>query len=168
MSRSVLISLRVLLVLLFAGSICAQVASGAIAGAAQDGPLAPVLTGLILVAALCVEVVLLSVWMLIAMVQGERIFDDRARADRWVNAAIGALVTAAVVAGAGAIAALLITAIPMTAPLQSGEPEGAGWVLAWLAAVGAGVSAALALLVVVMRRLLHAAIRLHSELAEVI
>jgi hypothetical protein len=159
MSRSVLLTLRMLLILLFAASVTAQSASGAIGSAAQTGGLATVLTGLIVAGALCVEVVLVSVWMLLAMVQDERIFDDRAAADRWVNAAIGALVAGAVVAAAGAVAVLVV---------QAGQPAGAGMGLALLAAAGAGVSAALALLVVVMRRLLHTAIGLRSELAEVI
>ena len=159
MSRSGLLALRLLLLFLFAASIAAQVTSGAIARAAQDGILAGVLMGLAIVGGLCVEVVLVSVWMLVSMVQEERIFEDRGHADRWVNATIGALVAAAAVATAGSLAVLIV---------QAWRPEASGWTLALLAAGAAGVSAALALLVVVMRRLLHAAIRLRSELAEVI
>ncbi|WEO76141.1 DUF2975 domain-containing protein [Cryobacterium sp. SO2] len=159
MSRSVLFTLRILLALLFAASLTAQVASGAIAGAAQAGPLSGILLALVVTGALCVEVVLVSVWMLVAMVQSEKIFDDRGSADTWVNTAIGALLAGAVVALGGVIAVVIV---------QLGEPDAAGWPLALLAATAAGVSAALALLVVVMRRLLHTAIQLRSELAEVI
>lgn len=159
MSRSVLLALRILLALLFAAALAAQLASGAIAQAAPDGPLRVILAAQVVVGALCVEVVLVSVWMLVGMVQGEKIFDERGSADKWVNAAIGALLTAAVAAVGGVIAVLVF---------QVGEPDAAGWPLALLAATAAGVSAALALLVVVMRRLLHAAIQLRSELAEVV
>jgi hypothetical protein len=159
MSRTVLLMLRMLLVLLFAASVTAQTASGPIGASVQSGALATVLTGLILVGALCVEVVLVSVWMLVGMAANERIFDDRTAADRWVNAAIGALAAGAVAATAGAVAVVVV---------QAGEPAGAGVGLALLAAAAAGASAALALLVVVMRRLLHTAIGLRSELAEVI
>jgi hypothetical protein len=159
MSRTVLLTLRMLLVLLFAASVTAQTASGAIGATAQAGALATVLTGLILAGALCVEVVLVSVWMLLAMAADERIFADRTAADRWVNAAIAALAAGAVVATAGAVAVIVI---------QAGEPAGADVGFALLAAAAAGASAALALLVVVMRRLLHTAIGLRSELAEVI
>jgi hypothetical protein len=159
MSRSVLLALRILLALLFAAALAAQLASGLIAQAAPDGPLRVILAALVVVGALCVEVVLVSVWMLVGMVQGEKIFDERGSADTWVNAAIGALLAAAVAALGGVIAVLVC---------QVGEPDAAGGPLALLAATAAGVSAALALLVVVMRRLLHAAIQLRSELAEVI
>jgi hypothetical protein len=159
MSRSVLLALRILLALLFAAALAAQLASGSIALLAPDGPLRVILAGLVVVGALCVEVVLVSVWMLVVMVQGEKIFDERGSADKWVNVAIGALLAAAVAALGGVIAVLVV---------QVGEPDVAGWPLALLATTAAGVSAALALLVVVMRRLLHAAIQLRSELAEVI
>ena len=118
-----------------------------------------ILVVLVLAGGLAVEVVLISVWMLVAMVQGETIFDERAAADTWVNAAIGALLAGAAVAFGGAIAVVIV---------QVGEPDAAGWPLALLAAAATGASAALALLVGVMRRLLHTAIQLRSELAEVI
>ena len=158
-SRSVLLTLRMLLALLFAASLAAQLVSGVIAGAAPAGPLAATLTVLVVTGALCVQVVLLAVWMLVAMVQGDRIFDERGAADVWVNAAIGALVAGAVLALGGVLAVCVV---------QLSEPDAAGWPLALAAAAAAGASAALALVVVVMRRLLHTAIQLRSELAEVI
>jgi len=153
MSRSVLGALRALLLVLFAGSLGAQVGSWLIAGAVAGGALAVVVVILIVAGTLCVEVVLLSVWMLVAMIRQGALFDDRGHADRWVNAAIGALVAAAVVSAGGAVALVV----------QAGA-----WGLALLAVAACGASAALALLVVVMRRLLHTAISLRSELAEVI
>ena len=156
MSRSVLGALRALLLVLFAGSLGAQVGSWLIAGAVAGGALAVVVVILIVAGALCVEVVLLSVWMLVAMIRQGALFDDRGHADRWVNAAIGALMAAAVVSAGGAVALVVQAA------------ERGAWGLALLAAAACGASAALALLVVVMRRLLHTAISLRSELAEVI
>jgi hypothetical protein len=158
-SRSVLYTLRMLLALLFAAALVAQVLSGTIAQAAPAGPLAAILMALVILGALCVQVVLVSVWMLVAMVQGERIFDDRGPADTWVNTAILALLAGVVVSLAGVLAVGVV---------HLGAPGAAGWPLGIAAAAAAGVSAALALLVVVMRRLLHTAIQLHSELAEVI
>jgi hypothetical protein len=158
-SRSVLLALRTLLILLCATALATQVLSGAMTGAVPAGPLAGILVVLVVVGALCVELVLISVWMLVAMVQGERIFDDRGSADRWVTAAIVALVGGAVFASAGVIAVGVV---------QLADPAAGGWPLALGAAAAAAASAALALLVVVMRRLLHTAIQLRSELAEVI
>jgi MFS family permease len=158
-SRSVLLTLRALLALLFAAALAAQLLSGTIAQLAPAGPLAAITAVLVVSGALCVQVVLVSVWMLVAMVQGDRIFDDRGSADRWVTIAIGALLAGAALAVGGVIAVLVV---------QLGEPAAHGWPLALAAAAAAGVSAALALLVLVMRRLLHTAIQLRSELAEVI
>jgi hypothetical protein len=157
--RTVLLTLRILLALLFAASLAAQVASGTIARAAPDGALSTILVVLVLAGGLAVEVVLISAWMLVAMVQGETIFDERAAADTWVNAAIGALLAGAAVTFGGVIAVVIV---------QLAEPDAAGWPLALLGAAATGASAALALLVGVMRRLLHTAIQLRSELAEVI
>jgi hypothetical protein len=148
-----------LLALLFAAALAAQATAGSIAGLAPAGPLSVILMALVIAGALCVEVVLVCVWMLVAMVHGDRIFDERGSADTWVNAAIGALVAGAVLAVGGVIAAGVV---------QLAGSDAAGWPLALAAAAAAGVSAALALLVVVMRRLLHTAIQLRSELAEVI
>jgi hypothetical protein len=159
-SRSVLLTLRMLLALLFAAALAAQATAGSIAGLAPAGPLSVILMALVIAGALCVEVVLVCVWMLVAMVHGDRIFDERGSADTWVNAAIGALVAGAVLAVGGVIAAGVVQ--------LADSDAAAGWPLALAAAAAAGVSAALALLVVVMRRLLHTAIQLRSELAEVI
>ena len=156
MSRWVLSALRALLIVLFAGALAAQAASGLIAGTMADGALVVSVVTLIVAGALCVEAVLVSVWMLVTMIRQETLFDDRGPADRWVDIAIGALLVAAVVSAGGAVALVVQAAVP------------GAWGLALLAAAACGVSAALALLVVVMRRLLHAAIGLRSELAEVI
>ena len=160
MSGRFLVALRSLLALLLAGAVTAQISCSAIADSfAADGFASAVLAALVVSGGLCVEAVLLGVWMLAGMARDERLFDDRPHADRWVNLAIGSLA-----AGAGfALIALVCFAIAVAT-----QPAPLGWGLMMLAAVSAGVSAALALVVVVMRRLLHAAIALQSELADVI
>ncbi|GGF39356.1 DUF2975 domain-containing protein [Subtercola lobariae] len=173
MSRSLLATLRVLLIVLFAAALAAQAFSGMLASTILEGSPAMVLVGLIAAGALCVEVVLVSVWMLVAMVEGGKLFDERAHSDRWVNAAIGALLAAAVIAVVGFAyfgAAAAIRAAGTTAALSTSTlaPASISLTLCLAAAAAAGAAAALALLVVVMRRLLHTAIQLQSELAEVI
>ncbi|RFA10956.1 hypothetical protein B7R54_18380 [Subtercola boreus] len=159
MSRSSLLTLRVLLVLLFAGALAAQVTSVALASETLEGLPAGVLAALIIAGAVAVEVVLLSAWMLVALVPGDAIFDDQGRTDPWVRIAVGALVVGAALGAAGFV---------FFAALQGVAPISAGPSLLVLCGAAAGVGAALALLVGVMRRLLHTAIRLQSELAEVI
>jgi hypothetical protein len=158
MSRPVLVALRVLLVLLFAGSVTAQVLAPSIAAGALRPVAAVMLAALAIGAIVCVEIVLVSVWMLLGMVRDQRIFDEDGHSDRWVNATIGALVAAAAIA-AGSFVFILLSADAGSA---------AGTTVAIVSATVAGACAALALLVVVMRQLLHTAIALHSELAEVV
>jgi hypothetical protein len=159
MTRTILIALRAVLALLFAASVACQVFSVALAGSVVGGTAISVLAALIIAGALCVEVVLLAVWMLVGLVQSDAIFDEHGRADRWVDAAIASLVAAAVFAAGGLVYFLVE---------HSAGRSPADLALALIAASAAGLSIALALLVVVMRRLLHTAIRLNSELAEVI
>ncbi|WP_181397332.1 DUF2975 domain-containing protein [Cryobacterium arcticum] len=159
MPRSVLLALRTLLVLLFAAAVALQVTCGALFGTVPGAARGTALVTLVVAGALCVEVVLISVWMLVSQVRAGVIFDETGRADGWVNAAVGALATAAVIAAGGCLWLLLI---------DLAAPAPGGIALALLAATAAGVAAALALLVAVMRRLLHAAMRLQSELAEVV
>ncbi|WP_172582644.1 DUF2975 domain-containing protein [Subtercola boreus] len=159
MSRLTLLSLRSLLVLLFAGALAAQASSGAVATALLSGVSAGVLVGVVIAGCVAVECVLVSAWMLVTMVHRDRIFDDRAHADTWVNTAIGALSVGAVIAAAGFVYfAVWLVADPQPTTLP----------LAVLALTVSAAATALALIVVVMRRLLHTAIRLQSELAEVI
>jgi hypothetical protein len=153
--------LRILLVALFAACVALQVGSGALAASMVAGVPALVLSGLIVVGGLCVEAVLVSVWALVGMVRNGSIFDARGRADRWTDIAIAALGTAAVFAAAGFVYFAL-------APAQPSAMIDAPSLLAVVAGSAAGVAAALALLVVVMRRLLNTAIQYQSDLSEVI
>ncbi|MFB2596450.1 DUF2975 domain-containing protein [Herbiconiux sp. P17] len=158
MTRPVLVALRVLLVALFATSIVAQLFAHTVAESALAPVPAVVVTAFAIAAIVCVEIVIVCVWMLLGMVRDQRIFEEHGHSDRWVNAAIGALATAAAI-GAATLVYLLFARATETP---------AGLTIAILAAVTAGAGAALALLVVVMRQLLHTAIQLHSELAEVV
>ncbi|MCU1481469.1 MAG: hypothetical protein JWQ19_2255 [Subtercola sp.] len=151
--------LRVLLIVLFGACVAAQFCSGLLAGSVIGGASGVVLICLIVAGSLCVEAVLISVWMLAGMVRDESIFDGRSGADRWTNTAIGALGLAALFAAAGFVY-FLIT--------QTGSSASTEVALAVVAAAAAGVAAALALLVVVMRRLLQTAIQYQSDLSEVI
>lgn len=151
--------LRVLLAVLFLGCIGVQLAAAALAGSVASGAPAVVLTALLVAAGLCVEAVILSVWMLVGMVRNGSIFDGRRRADLWVNVAIGALGVAAVLCAGCFVYFLVDQAMSLSADLPA---------LTVTTAASAGVAAALALLVAVMRRLLHTAIQYQSDLAEVI
>jgi hypothetical protein len=157
MNGFVVAVLRALLVLMFAGSIAVQLCAGLLAQPVVGGASEVVLICLIVLSALCVEAVLASVWVLAGMVSDESIFDGRRHADRWADVAIWALAVAAVFAAAGLVYFLVSQALSVSATEI---------VLAIAAA--AGVSAALALLVVVMRRLLHTAIQYQTDLSEVI
>lgn len=159
MSRSVLAALRLLLAVLFVASIAVQITAPAFAGAGLQLPAAVILVSVVLAGALCIEAVLVSVWMLVGMVRHDRIFDERGSADRWVRVVIAVLISGALIAFGGAVGILIVL---LTSPF----PSGSGLVAA--SAAAAAVSLALALVVIVMRRLLHTAIQLRSELAEVI
>ncbi|RFA13648.1 hypothetical protein B7R22_13430 [Subtercola boreus] len=151
--------LRVLLIALFGACVAVQIWAGSLAAPIVGGVSGVVLVCLIVAGALCVEAVLISVWMLAGMVRDASIFDGRTRADRWTNTAIAALGLAAVFAASGFVYFL----VSQTQPSHQAEA-----VLAVVAAAAVGVAVALALVVVVMRRLLQTAIQYQSELAEVI
>ncbi|WP_405741391.1 DUF2975 domain-containing protein [Streptomyces sp. NBC_01525] len=107
----------------------------------------------------CVQVGLVAVWRLLAMVRRGALFTPRAF--RWVDVIIGASLVATLLA-AGVTGHLSLASIP--SPGDGMEVIGA--LGAALAAVGVG--AAFAMLVVVMRGLLHKATELQREMAEVI
>lgn len=159
MSRPILVTLRVLLVVLFVGFAAAAIYAPSFVLSVFGKPVGLALAVLLLAGALCVELVLVSVWMLVTMAHDDSIFDDRSPADRWVNIAIGALTAGAAVSLIGFV--YFVTA-------QAANPSSATIAVLVIAAAATGASAALALLVVVMRRLLHSAMQLRSELAEVI
>jgi hypothetical protein len=101
----------------------------------------------------------LAVWMLLTMVQRDAIFTSRAF--RWVDVIIGASVVSTLLA-LGVAGHLATAEIP--SPGDGMDVESA---LA-AATVGVAVGAAFAMLMVVMRSLLHKATSLQSEMAEVV
>lgn len=154
MPRPLLVALRGLLAVLLLGCVLVQVAVGPFALNALDGgPIDGVLVAVIVAGVLCIEVVLVSVWRLVSLVRDDALFSGDHRSDLWVDLAIGAFLFGAVLALGGAVAVLAVVPAPIPA-LAFG-----------LVAVS---SATLALLVVVMRRLLHLAVEQRSELAEVV
>ncbi|MFG3257771.1 DUF2975 domain-containing protein [Streptomyces sp. NPDC048172] len=108
---------------------------------------------------LCVQVALVAVWMLLTMVEREAIFT--ARAFRWVDLVIGSSLVATALA-LGAAGHLAVAEIP--------SPDGGMQVEGALAGAVAcvGVGAAFAMLVLVLRGLLHKATELQTEMAEVV
>lgn len=99
----------------------------------------------------CVQVALIATWRLLTMVGRDRIFQDRAFV--LVDVIIGAILVAI---------ALMIAAVVLLSTVGLGGPA----TLYLIAIAVAG--AALALLVVVMRRLLRMATQLSHDLAEVV
>jgi hypothetical protein len=158
MAALMLGALRALLVLLFAGAVAAQVAGYAVARAVLGEDAAVVVAVLAVAGLVCVEVVLVCVWALAPLARDGRIFEAERRPDRWVRGAVAALAIGAALATVG-LGYLLVSGAAST-------PAGA--TVAVLAAAVAAAAAALALLVDVMRRLLHRATGLHDELAEVV
>ncbi|MFE3825842.1 DUF2975 domain-containing protein [Streptomyces sp. NPDC059092] len=107
----------------------------------------------------CVQVALVATWMLLDMVSRDAIFTPRAF--RWVDVIIGASVVATLLA-LGVTGHLAVAGIP--SPGDGMELIGA--LGAATACVGAG--AGFAMLVVIMRGLLHKATDLQTEIAEVV
>jgi len=98
-------------------------------------------------------VVLVAVWRLLALVERDRVFS--AAAFGWVDAIIAAAaVSCLLVLGTDAYLTFAVAANPPVIALM-------------LVAVGTGL-VALALLMVVLKRLLHQAAGMRSELSEVI
>ncbi|MEU8786662.1 DUF2975 domain-containing protein [Streptomyces sp. NPDC048637] len=107
----------------------------------------------------CVQVALVAVWMLLTMVQRDAIFTPRAF--RWVDTIIGSSIVATLLA-IGVTGHLALSDIP--SPDDGMEVIGA--LAAATASVGVGVS--FAMLIVIMRSLLHKATDLQTEIAEVV
>ena len=101
---------------------------------------------------LLVEVTLVCVWRLLSLVRAERIFSPDAF--RYVDVILGALIAAGVLISASYVVILANRAVSLQLTL--------------LAVLGVVVSAALALLVVVLRGLLRKALELEQDLAEVV
>lgn len=154
MPRPLLVPLRALLVALLLGCVCLQLAVGPVARNALDGgAVDAVLVAVVVAGVLCIEAVLVATWRLLSLVRDDALFSGDHRSDLWVDVAIGAFVFGAVLAAVGAVASL----VALPAPLPA---------LAF--ALVTVASATLALIVVVMRRLLHLAVEQRSELAEVV
>jgi len=101
----------------------------------------------------CVQVALVAIWALLAKVEHDQVFTDRAFA--WVNLIIGAAVAAKVLSAATAAHLLFIERV-----------GGPGVVLGLGAVLVAGTT--FSLLMTVMRGLLRAATSMRGELAVVV
>lgn len=99
-----------------------------------------------------VEVTLVCIWFLLSLVQADRIF--RVEAFRYVDVILTALISAGVLILASYIVIVASRAVSLSLTL--------------LAVLGIVVSAALALLVVVLRGLLRKALELEQDLSEVV
>ncbi|HEU0256690.1 MAG TPA: DUF2975 domain-containing protein [Microbacteriaceae bacterium] len=160
MSQVIIVFIRVFIGLIALGTLAAQVLVipefAAELGTVSDMPSASVpyaVAGIIVGA--CFEVALTATWMLVSMVSRDAIFTENAF--RWVDAIIGASLTAlALVVAFGAHAVFVLQP-----RLDSPSIE---------LVVGATVicGATFVLLVIVLRGLLRNATNLRSELAEVI
>ncbi|MFP5068867.1 DUF2975 domain-containing protein [Pseudonocardia nantongensis] len=153
MSRLVIVALRAILVVITLGTLALQVVFILGAAGLLDGaePL-PVPYAVIGVAALAsAQAGLLALWVLLAMVRCDAIFDERAF--RWVR----------VLPAAGLAAAVLVGALCV----HVGELDDAPG----LVVIGGGIGlsgVAFALLMVVMHGLLRSATLLRHELEEVV
>jgi hypothetical protein len=149
--------LRILLVLLFAGLVAAQVAilPGTLASLADDEPDLAYLRwpalAFSIVELLCVQVVIVCTWKLLGMVRDDRIFSEAAFA--WVNTIVWTMLVAWV---------LLLGAFGYVTAVVSGPGLP---VLLFGMVLAGGV---LMLLMVVMRALLRQATILRSDMDAVI
>jgi hypothetical protein len=153
----VVVPLRVLLVMLFAGLVVAQVLSmpGQFAYMAREEPdlayLRWPLTIWSILELLCVQVVIVCTWKLLTLVAADRIFSEEAFG--WVDAIIWAL-------GAGWV---LFLGVFVYLGFQANDP-GLPMVMFGMALVGGVV----VLLVVVLRALLRQATTLRADMEAVI
>ena len=101
---------------------------------------------------LCVEVVLVCIWRLLALVRTDEIFSPRAFV--WIDVIIGTFIVAGLLIGASLVILAFGRAVNPSITL--------------LGVLGVVVGAALALLVVVLRGLLTKALQLEQDLSEVV
>ncbi|MHA7135367.1 DUF2975 domain-containing protein [Oerskovia turbata] len=158
MNETVAMLLRLTLVIMGLGTLLAQFMTPALASeqAARYPEVAHLVVPYSIAAILgfvCVQTALVAVLRLLSMIEAAQIFDDRAL--KWVDTITGSAVVAACLS-AGVLVHLALF-----------EPTGGPGVPLVLVACVVG-GAALALLMVVMRGLLTAAIVDRDELAEVI
>ena len=100
----------------------------------------------------CMQVVLICVWRLLSLVRESSIFSEAAFA--WVDVILGAVVLATVLILGSLVGLMVLGMVPPAAFI--------------LGVLGTIIGSGLALLVVVMRGLLHSAFRLEQDLAEVV
>ena len=159
----VVVPLRVLLVLVFAGLLVAQIMSlpGELGQMAAENPDAGFIPWLLLTFAilevLCFQIVIVCTWRLLTLVRADRIFSDESFV--WVDVIVWA-VAAAWVLLAG-VSAYLVGVIYFTPELRD---PGTPILLTGMVLIGAVV----VLTVVVLRALLRQATVLRSDLEEVI
>lgn len=157
LARRAVLPLKVLLVVFFAVLVLLQVMSlpGQFAHMAQQSPelayLRWPLTAVSVFWVLCVQVVIVSVWRLLSLVQADRIFSEAAFT--WVDTILWAMASAWVVLGFGSL-------YVATQAEEPGLP-----ILVFLVDVTATV---VLLLMIVMRALLRQATSLQTDLAGVI
>lgn len=150
--------LRILLAMLFAALLLGQVMSipGQFAYMAQESPdvayLRWPLTAFGVLELLCMQVVVVSTWKLLTLVKDDRIFTEKSLV--WVDAIVWAVVAAWV------LLFVVFTYLAITFGIDPGLPT--------LVMVILVAGAALALLLVVMRALLHQATRLRTDMDGVI
>ena len=159
MRRSTITTLRALIVLLLLGTLIVQawiipVLAGETASVYPEVSYLQVpFTVLAILVVLCFQLGLVCIWRLLSMVARDRIFSTGAF--RYVDAIVVALLVATALLGG--IDTYLTFVLHANPPL-----------VALLLAGGVVGGAALALLMVVMRGLLQKALRLESDLSEVI
>lgn len=159
----VITPLRVLLVLLFAGLVVAQVMSlpGQFSHMAAQNPELGFIPWLLLILAIlevvCFQVVIVAVWRLLTLVRSDRIFSEEAFV--WVDAIVWAMAAGWVLLAG--VSAYLVAVIYFTPDLRD---PGVPIFLFGMVLIGA----VLVLTVVVMRALLRQATVLRADLEEVI
>ena len=159
----VIVPLRILIVLVFAGLVVAQVMSlpGEFMQQAREaprlGPVPWILLAFSILEVLCVQVVLVCIWRLLSLIRADRIFSEKAFV--WVDVMVWTIVAAWLMLFA--VSAFLMTVFLMTPELRD---PGNGIVLTGMVLVGGVV----VLVVVVLRALLRQAAAMRSDLEEVI
>lgn len=159
----VIVPLRVLIVLVFAGLVVAQFLSlpGEFMQQAREaprlGPVPWILLAFSILEVLCVQVVLVCIWRLLSLIRADRIFSEKAFV--WVDVMVWTIVAAWLMLFA--VSAFLMAVFLMTPELRD---PGNGIVLTGMVLIGGVV----ALVVAVLRALLRQAAVMRSDLEEVI
>ena len=158
MRKATIISLKALIAVLLALLLICQVVfvpayAAQVAGMNPEAEFLMVPGDVIAVVFLaCMQIVLICVWRLLSMVRESSIFSEAAFA--WVDIILGAVVLATLLILGSLIGLMVLNMVPPAAFI--------------LGVLGTVIGSGLALLVVVMRGLLHTASRLEQDLAEVV